>query len=188
MTAEKVILISYFPFLDNAGGTFTPGSEAAKSALKALRKLDTVVIKGVAWLGEEQSGIATSPCFVVDNAGKLEEHLLWWSENNPKDWFQLIWDKDDSGYTIAVIPTITKNRLNINATRTYFFSYFFTTKGAPYKGTDFALPRAGEAKIFFCDEVNSDSINRDGILIPCYEKESAPEVYKEIFRELDSKP
>jgi len=111
MTAEKVILISYFPFLDNAGGTFTPGSEAAKSALKALRKLDTVVIKGVAWLGEEQSGIATSPCFVVDNAGKLEEHLLWWSENNPKDWFQLIWDKDDSGYTIAVIPTILRTGL-----------------------------------------------------------------------------
>ena len=110
-----------------------------------------------------------------------------WSENKPEDWFYLIWEKDSSGNSIALIPNITKNRLGLpedGTRKVLFYAYFFSTRGAPYKPTEFILPDIGRAEVFFGEaNLEKGTVNStDGITVPCYREDQAPEAIREIFR------
>lgn len=50
-----------------------------------------------------------SPVFCMENAHDILDHLEWWSEEKPVDWFNLLIREQDKKYVIALVPKLNKS-------------------------------------------------------------------------------
>lgn len=50
------------------------------------------------------------PCFLIDQARAVVDHLLCWSEHDPSQWFKLVIDVSDNHYDVALFPNLIKSK------------------------------------------------------------------------------
>lgn len=103
MKNEEQLIISYVPFL-------LPqdiGEDAqAQQTMKYIEELPQGEVFGCAWFVDDKNELV--PYLIVDDAEKLAEHLLFWSENSPQDWFRFHWAKKGEEYAIGLVPEVGK--------------------------------------------------------------------------------
>jgi hypothetical protein len=60
------------------------------------------------WYSTEDGGTAT-PCFLIDRAEEVVEHLKVWTEGNPSEWFKLFVYAESDKYHVVLFPNLEKS-------------------------------------------------------------------------------
>jgi hypothetical protein len=50
------------------------------------------------------------PCFLINKAREIVDHILLWSEDKPHEWFKLIVERDVAHYEVALFPNLIKSK------------------------------------------------------------------------------
>ena len=105
---QKVICISYVPLLW--------ATEPMKNYSKDITTLSKKLIKAVeeaptptACLWANHNDRMT-PCFVIERAKAVVDHLLAWTENQPGEWFRLCVEKAKDHYHVVLFPNLMKSK------------------------------------------------------------------------------
>lgn len=105
------MIVSYVPLLDNpldaAGQTFDLVGRASIKKLVDLVDQTDNTVNGVLWCGDKNVGY--HPVLVIEHAKAIAEHLIFWSEDNPEEWFDLKYYFTDERYYMALYPRLEKS-------------------------------------------------------------------------------
>lgn len=102
------IIFSYFPLMAGPYGQAFMGPEAIGAAEEigsVLEQLPSGSALACLWFIEHDKA---NPVFVIENAKAIAEHLKWWSEGKPEDWFSLHIMEKGRGYAMALMPDFKK--------------------------------------------------------------------------------
>lgn len=95
--------ISYVPGVYSTNlNDMIPSAQTKSRVLKSLESAILPSISCVVWCGGEQCG--TFPLFVMSRAKEIYEHILFWSDNSPGQWFSLVAGDTPSGYIVVLWP------------------------------------------------------------------------------------
>lgn len=115
----KRMLISYVPLLYPM--EVCPGVDYGPELIHVLKHIESIYVHGVLWVTDDGLPI---PVLIVDRAKEVFDHLLWWSEKAPCEWFTLILinftqDKQilDDKYYITLFPNMRKTLVRHNLAR-----------------------------------------------------------------------
>jgi hypothetical protein len=102
------VVISYCPLL--TGPTWPMQdlkSEDAEAFVKTMEELPSGSAKGCLWVSNDDKGI--TPVFLFENASAIYEHLMFWSEDKPEEWFEYIFREKGGRYAIVCFPRLQKS-------------------------------------------------------------------------------
>lgn len=102
------IIFSYFPLLAGPPGLAFMGPDAidlAEDIGSTLDQLPSGSALACLWFIDEGKA---NPVFVIENAKAIAEHLKWWAEGKPEDWFTLHLMERGGGYGLALMPDFKK--------------------------------------------------------------------------------
>jgi len=100
----NVVMLGYMPLL-------YPNSSMIVSSIEDVEKILSTYqqpnIYGCAWAKNDNE---TMLLFVTNGLSKeLYDHILWYSENNPTDWFTISYKLKGKGYNIGLFPNVANN-------------------------------------------------------------------------------
>lgn len=162
--SKMATVISYVPLLyGNAGVVLN--EEETKQALVVIANINHTV-NGILWLTNDKYGYA--PCLILDRAKEIFDHIKFWSENKPEEWFKLVITECDGRYGVALAPELekTKERMESLSDSTeylFLFKPLFFVSGHNHIYANIKKDMKGETKVFFLDstEVKGNYNNID---------------------------
>ena len=99
----SAMVVSYVPLLF---GDSMSSVEDPKEITEALLKIPDVETLACVWFIKDNKPF---PIIVMKDMKKVLDHLNWWSEGKPTEWFDLNIAQRDGKYIIALIPRIKKS-------------------------------------------------------------------------------
>lgn len=106
----QYLIVSYVPCLwpeeASEWNRELSNSLTAATISKLLDEKPSGEPKGVIWYKSEEGNL--TPVLIVPNADEFLEHLMYWSENAPEEWFQYNWEADDASYRFTLTPKMEK--------------------------------------------------------------------------------
>lgn len=104
---NTVLLFSYVPLLDQTqfSDVLSPNSEDLADLHAAVAEIHNCA-DGCLWMLDDQT---VMPVLIIPQAREIYEHLMWWSEDEPAEWFHLQIDRRaDDEYVLAIVPNIER--------------------------------------------------------------------------------
>lgn len=127
---QHMVVLSYWPLLDNKRYNQEPGGTIPVSVLKTpdgagQTNLDIIIkdmqnnlpdgrATGCVWLmDKDAAGVHRPyPALIMPKAKEIADHFRTWADNEPEEWFKLwvAWDgTDDSRYAVMLTPNVQKS-------------------------------------------------------------------------------
>jgi hypothetical protein len=101
---DRIVIPSYVPGLyAEAGDCYDSGRGYVQAKLDSV---PPVFVDYVMWSSNENGMIA--PTFVLRDARRIYDHLLWWTGGEPAKWFSLVTVDIPTGYIITLWPDVMK--------------------------------------------------------------------------------
>lgn len=97
---DHYLIVSYVPMLWPQESNIEP-----KTIEKAISNSPTGELSGCAWILRNGK---LSPVFVLEEADKIVEHLKFWSEGKPEEWFKFHFKRDGLKYYVALVPEVQR--------------------------------------------------------------------------------
>lgn len=110
---DESVIISYKPlFYANAGYAVVPINDTL-NLIKSFYESQDVEIYGCLWWKDDGH---IRPAIVCDKAKEVYEHLLYWCEGKPDEWFHIEAEQYRKYYCINLMPDLAKSveRMNTN--------------------------------------------------------------------------
>jgi hypothetical protein len=101
---NQIILVSYMPKLRYRDYPTT--NEELSNFIKEHMEYP-VSAQACVWVSDDNGHVM--PVLVYDEADKLSEHLIEWSENDPSLWFDLYMFSKDGKYALVLMPKLEKS-------------------------------------------------------------------------------
>jgi len=108
----KMVTISYVPLLWTTP-KIVHDREADSDMESVIQHAQSVIndganmARGVMW-SVNDDGIA-EPTFVIDNARGIYDHLVWWSENSPQEYFKIYIGDSGNTYHCMLAPIVERS-------------------------------------------------------------------------------
>jgi len=101
---KSFVIVSYVPLLwPQDLNTQTESIE--KAIEKSIDSCPNGEIAGCAWIVRNGK---LSPVFVLEKSREMVEHLKFWSEDKPEQWFKIHFRREGLKYFIALVPEVDK--------------------------------------------------------------------------------
>lgn len=103
------IIFSYFPLLTGPPGAAFLGEEAVKNAeaiAQFTEELPSGSAKAALWMVDDG---AAAVALVIDEAKDIAEHLSYWAEEKPEEWFSFHFLEKGTCYAGALMPNFRKS-------------------------------------------------------------------------------
>jgi hypothetical protein len=98
MVDSKYMVISYVPLLK-----VEPGSDIEES----IHVLPSINVHACIWIIRDNVPI---PIFVIEKADEVYNHLMWWTEEHPGEWFSFATRfRSPKSYVLALVPNLKKS-------------------------------------------------------------------------------
>jgi hypothetical protein len=101
-------VISYVPLLYGDGEALHLVGNNIQAGLEDMvRKVYEAPsdIEACVWLQTEDAPVVV---LVLDEAQAIYDHIMYWTEGKPEEWFNLFLDHEDGGYGLRLFPKIDK--------------------------------------------------------------------------------
>jgi hypothetical protein len=106
----SAFVISYVPLLSGTPGSFIDPKDdpmAMEELMHTIQeKLPDGRVAACIWLLKENKPM---PVLVIDDMANIVDHLEWWSEGKPVEWFDLAIRNRADKYAVALIPRVNKS-------------------------------------------------------------------------------
>lgn len=103
-----MLFISYVPLLSDPIGMTTPLDKKETIMEMLLDASKEYVIQQVAWVPESDG--KAHPTLILPHAKKIRDHMLEWSDRDPKRYFTLVWQSfEQGGYTLVILPDFERS-------------------------------------------------------------------------------
>lgn len=104
--SDTMMMISYIPLFYGANSVFDINDEICRMLLNTI-DITNVEIKACGWLS---NGNTMQPVFIADKAKEIYDHMIWWSDGSPNEWFSLVVSKTNYGYHALLVPNMIKSK------------------------------------------------------------------------------
>ena len=102
----RIAVLSYVPGLyTEAGDCYGPDQGCIEAK---LRSAAPAFCDKLLWASDANGNL--SPTFILRDAKRIYEHLLWWAGHEPAKWFSLVAVDIPDGYIVTLWPDIMKTR------------------------------------------------------------------------------
>ena len=102
----RIAVLSYVPGVyAKAGDCYGPDQGYIEAK---LRSVAPAFCDKLLWSSDANGNL--SPTFILADAKRIYEHLLWWSGQEPAKWFSLVAADVPGGYIVSLWPDVAKSR------------------------------------------------------------------------------
>lgn len=102
----SAVVFSYVPLLTGIAPDSGNPVDDFKDTLEEIEKLPDGRVDACLWLFKDNKPF---PVFVIENMNDIIDHIEWWSEKKPLEWFDLKIRSCDDKYAIALIPRFIRS-------------------------------------------------------------------------------
>jgi len=102
-----VLHISYWPLLTGEPGLqLDVNSEQIQGMVDKLNEYDAGGADGCLWAIENDQPV---PVLILDRAKEVADHIQYWSEQRPSDWFNIYVKDRSNKYAVVLAPNLKKS-------------------------------------------------------------------------------
>lgn len=107
----SAFVVSYVPLLTGrAGAGVSIDSmevrDVVNDVLAEVEKLPDGRVAACIWLSKDNSPY---PVLAIENMNQIVDHIEWWAEGKPLDWFELKLLNRDGKYAVVLVPRFEKS-------------------------------------------------------------------------------
>jgi hypothetical protein len=126
-----MILMSYVPLGSDKIGTIWPLEKKQKLLESIFEAAKAYPITAIGWMLEE--GHHAYPVLILPHALEIAEHMREWAGRKTEKYFTLVWQAQEAGYAITILPDFDKSARRYHAATGRQDSFTILGHVFPYK-------------------------------------------------------